>query len=152
MDNRRRQKIVDWAVQGRIIVLVLAGVLLTTVVFAGFTWYCVETIASISRSHPHVVAENINAQLRYFGIMTFLGVLTVIVFLLLLAIRMSHRMAGPIFRIKKDLDQMRNSGKINIIYIRTDDFHGDAVRAINQMLLYCRKKIKGEKPLEETEE
>lgn len=152
MENRRSRKIVNFAVQGRIIVLVLLGIILTTVMLSGFIWFCLGTVETLATSNPYVDYDAISANVRYFSILSFLGILIVAIFLILLAIRMSHRMAGPIFRIKKEMDQMRSSGQINIIYVRSDDFHQDAVRSINQFLLYCRKKIRGETPLEELEQ
>ncbi len=151
MDNRRTKKIINPGIQGRILVLVLAAIILTVAMMGGFVWFCVQTIENLAQSHPYMDYATISENIRYFSVMSFLGILTLAIFLILLTVRLTHRMAGPIFRIKKEMDQMRSSGKINIIYIRSDDFHQDVVRSINQFLLYCRKKNRDRKSLAESE-
>ena len=149
MENRRRRKLIDWQIQGRMIGLVVAAVFSTALVLGSFIWYCVEVILHLSQQAgvEAQFGELILGQIYYFGTLVILGLLAVLLLLILLTIRFSHRLAGPLYRIKKDLKKMRNSGKINVIYIRARDFHQELVRSLNHLLLDCRKKI--EKKTEE---
>ena len=143
MENRRRRKLIDWPIQGRMVGLVVGAVVLSAIVLGSFIWYCMEVIFHLSQ-HAGVdpqFGEMIVSQFYYFGTLVILGLVVVLLLLLLLTIRFSHRLAGPLYRVRKDLDKMRNSGKINVIYIRSRDFHQELVRSLNHLLLDCRKKI-----------
>ncbi|MGM0380712.1 MAG: hypothetical protein ACQEP7_01885 [bacterium] len=151
MANRRKRKLINWSIQGRMVGLVVGAVLLTSLVLGSFIWYCIKVIDVLSRQaalRPEF-REIISGQLFYFGILVILGILAVLILLILLTIRFSHRLAGPLYRVRQDLEQMRNSGKINVIYIRARDFHQELVRSLNHLLLECRKKIENANPEEE---
>jgi len=144
MQNRRKQKLIDWPIQGRILGLIIAAVLLTSLILGGFIWYCIEVINQFTYQVgvETALGELVISRLYYFGTLAVLGIIAVILFLLLLGIQFSHRLAGPLYRIRRDLEQMRRSGKINVIYTRAKDFHQELVRVLNHFLLDCRKQIK----------
>jgi hypothetical protein len=60
------------------------------------------------------------------GIVSFVG--------MFLMIRASHRVVGPIYRLKEELRNMRDQGEVSLVAIRDQDRVHDLVRELNQLL------------------
>jgi hypothetical protein len=76
---------------------------------------------------------------RHFGIfffsMAFLSVFIIYYF----GLRLSHRIAGPIFKINKTIDEVLKNKKTILIHLREDDYFHDHADKINELLKSIEK-------------
>ncbi len=146
MENRRSRLVVDWSIQGRILGMVLGCILLTALVMGGFVWYCLSVLEQVNALYPRASQLMFEHSIYKMAILTGLGLAVVVIYAFLLAIRFSHRLVGPIFRIREELIEMRDRDELDLVYTRKNDFHKDLVRALNNFIINFRDRL--EKPEE----
>lgn len=144
MDSRRNQLIVNWKVQGRILGLIIGAVFLSALVMGGLLYYCLSVLYEISALHPEIAAMVFERSVIKLIALTGLGLLVVIIYASLLAIRFSNRVVGPIYRITQELEEMRNNDRLDLIYTRKQDFHKGLVRALNNFIINFRDEVEAE--------
>jgi len=89
---------------------------------------------------------NVYPQGRLAGILRtanfnlFLRLLLVTPFVFALAIVLSHRIAGPIYRIQKTLDDVLSGDYSKRLYLRKTDELKDVAESINKMIEILEKK------------
>ncbi len=144
MKNRRKTLVVDWQLQGRMILLVLVPVLLTLLICAGFGWYSLYIIEEAGIAEQLNLLSEVAKHLQRIGLLVFLGVMAVLFLSLLVTIRFSNKVVGPIYRIKEDLDAMRQNDSMDLIYTRQGDYHQQLVRSLNNFIINTRDLLEDE--------
>jgi hypothetical protein len=69
----------------------------------------------------------------------FLMGIPVSIFILLTGIIISHRIAGPIYKIEKHLDQIMQGGPVEAIVLRKGDFGKSLASKLNSVLFMLEK-------------
>jgi methyl-accepting chemotaxis protein len=127
---KRRQYIVDWSYQlrfvTRLFMVVLAVAVASSLISSGMMW-------------RHLYSPNLESQTSL--IIGFSAVATTLLIELLLAIplifflgiRQSHRIIGPMNRIKKMLEAIGNGDFSQRLTLRQGDVLEDVAKSINQM-------------------
>jgi len=67
--------------------------------------------------------------------------LIVLVFTFILAVYYLHRIAGPVFRIEKTLNEMVEGKKVNPVRLREKDFFKSLAEALNKIIEKQNKQI-----------
>jgi len=120
-------------------------ILLLLVMFGFFT---LQTSATLKMIYDQGVTVEAGEKIQYFQ-MTFGGVY--LVFILFFSIYLSHRIAGPLYRIEKDLKALSGDGDLTRVFrLRKNDEMQEVAQAINVMLTGLRDRIAGAR--EEREE
>ncbi|MFB6344144.1 MAG: hypothetical protein ABEK50_00020 [bacterium] len=135
---KRRQRIVinrsfQWKMVG-----LLAGTLLSALIlFGSFAWYQYQLIQQFMALHTEHLAS-VNGEIAYYA--TVIGTAFLLLFALgvLLAIRLTHRVVGPVNRLRDELELMRKKDEINVLAVRDDDELKDLVEAINKVILHLQ--------------
>lgn len=139
--NRRWFSLINIPVQLGLLVLFLGGLLSVILILGGFTWYCLslfDTFAAALVSDPAML-EQTRALVReraYLALGTLLVVLSIFSFLVL---RITNRVAGPLYRITEELHRIDRSGEIHEIRVREQDFYQDFVEVLNRLLRRAKR-------------
>jgi len=59
---------------------------------------------------------------------------TVMAFAFILAVYYLHRIAGPVYRIEKTLNEMAEGKEVNLVVLRKKDFFKSLAEALNKMI------------------
>lgn len=139
--NRRWFSLINIPVQVGLLMLFLAGFLSVILILGAFTWYCLSlfgTFAGALVSDPAVLDQTraILRERAYVALGTLLIVLAIFSFLVL---RMTNRVAGPLYRITEELRRIDRSGEIHEIQVREQDFYQGFVEVLNQLLRRAKR-------------
>ncbi|MFH1612542.1 MAG: hypothetical protein ABIB46_02235 [bacterium] len=101
-------------------------------VFILFAEYFV--FQSVSNILPSVYSSKVANLLKYSRItFTFIGIFYIVV-IAILSVYFTHRVAGPIYRFKKEIDQIGiNDGLNHKFYVRKNDELKEIVNSLNLM-------------------
>lgn len=146
MEERRWYSLVNVPVQLGLLALFATGVLLVVLIFCSFIWFCLWVLYStvfMLTQDPTLVQEikQLVWQRAYVALGTLLIVTTIFGFL---TMRITNRIAGPIYRITQELRSMLRNDEVHEITVRDDDFFQDMVRALNRVLRLARERIEEE--------
>ena len=157
--ERRKQYLIDRKIQFSFLRALLISILIISVFFGYFLIkindHLTETLVmqysgpsiQASASSPVVIGADVGdlrAQLRQRDLYFILQIALVIILMGVLvgwyAIRFSHRIAGPVYRLKKSLDDAIAGDYSVRISLRKRDFLKDIADKMNQLLEALDKK------------
>ncbi|MFQ5900401.1 MAG: hypothetical protein ACE5IH_02465 [Thermodesulfobacteriota bacterium] len=145
--NRRKKKLIDRSTQGKIAFIVLSYVFLYILVFAFFIFvplaYQMQT-ESISFRLQEVASAFITLHEHFWP-----ATLVVFFIIALHSIRVSHRMAGPVFRFKETMKSIQKKDLSKNITLRKGDFFADLMEEINRATESISEGIKDIKAKDE---
>lgn len=160
--QKRRQRIVDSALQSRMILRFVGAILVSTVIFSGgfLVYYWVSYIAgdnlfkeyvivykqieqietveidgrTVERRSYRTEAQPETARWRMVLPALLLNNLLIAAVLSLLAIWYSHKFAGPLYRITSDIRRVISGSRGVRIRLRSKDEMRDLARQVNHLL------------------
>lgn len=134
--NRRWFSLINIPVQLGLLALFMGGLLSVIVILGSFTWFCLslfDRFVAPFLTDP-AVFEGILAfvmERAYLALGTMGVVLAIFSFLVL---RMTNRIAGPLYRITQELRHIERTGEIHEIRVREHDFYQEFVEVLNRVL------------------
>ena len=134
---RRRRYLINKPLQfiysGITIYLLLIGIIVVGIA----TYYItLDTILSQLESqggllHAYEMVRTINVLIaKRVGAMLVM----VMVFAFVLAVYYLHRIAGPVYRIEKTLNEMADGKEVNLVMLRKKDFFKSLAEALNKLI------------------
>lgn len=133
MEERGWFNLINLSVQLRLLFILVSAILFNTLLLGGFIWYCVDLLV-YDLSFERVV-EGLNTQIMGYGLTTAGAVIVAAVLFCLVLIRETHRLVGPIYRIKQELRKIHETGSVHPISVRSNDHFQDLVKELNLVLL-----------------
>lgn len=141
MKERRWYSLINIPVQMGLLLLFLGGLLSVIIILGGFTWYCLFVLDRMIRTlvtNPAVI-EQMQTMVWERGYMAIGTLLIVVTLFCMIVLRMTNRVAGPIYRITEELRDIARTGEFHEIQVREDDYYQDYLRALNQVLRMVRE-------------
>lgn len=133
-NNRRRKKYLGTAFQKKLLFLVFASSIIPAAVVALGLYYLIFNTLALEMVIPEVIAYNLLPLLRKVNLIIGITLPIVLVVIWFLALELSHRIAGPLYRIEKELDEMLQSGKRGPIKLRPKDELKSLADKLNRLL------------------
>lgn len=140
MTQQRRFRIIEGEIQWWIFNTVIAGILLTVAISAALITYLLSLVRTTLSGLPPDRLEwflNRAVDATAFAVMIEVLMISIAGFYALYA---SHRIAGPLYRIREDLREMAASGKSFPIHTRPNDKLVSLVATINQVLARVQER------------
>lgn len=81
----------------------------------------------------HVYFLFLYSQQKYKAIAFFITAGVISIISIFLGVRFSHRLAGPIFRLKKELQRLNAGEKIDPIHLRDSDYFKELAEELNKL-------------------
>lgn len=114
-----------------------------------FGFFTIQTSATLKMIYDQGVTVEAAERIQLFQL-TFGGIYCV--FILFFSIYLSHRIAGPLYRIEKDLKALSGDGDLTRVFrLRKNDEMQEVAQAINVMLAGLRDRIAGAREEREKE-
>jgi methyl-accepting chemotaxis protein len=132
----RRIKVVDGRFQYRMIALSLLMVLLGLLVFAGLS----ALYFGLARVEGHAVDPRL---LMVILPPLLLNDLAIMVIVIVIGLVMSHRIAGPVYRIAADIDRVLAGGRDVRVNLRKNDALADLAEKVNELFEHIDGTRKG---------
>ncbi|MGA2641111.1 MAG: hypothetical protein ABSG21_09430 [Spirochaetia bacterium] len=132
----RRIKVVDGRFQYRLIALSLSMILLGLLLFAG--------LAALSYAIARAAGKALDPRILLVILPPLLlNDLAIMVVVIVVGIRMSHRIAGPVYRIAEDIDRVLAGERGVRVTLRQKDALADLAEKVNQLIEHIDKARAG---------
>ena len=133
--NRRKTLFVRHETQWTYLKLVLLAMFVPTFVATACLYYLIWQTVARELAIPELIAEALFPAFYRVNQMILIGLPIVCGLILFFALRVSHQLAGPLYRIEKELDRMTQTGDFTKpIRIRPHDQLHSLAAKINQAL------------------
>ena len=138
--NRRGMPFVRHSVQWNYLKTVLLAMLVPTLLVTACLYYLIWQTVAYELAIPELIAQALFPAFHRVNQIIFFGIPIVCGVIFLFAIRLSHRLAGPLHRIEKDLETMAHTGDFTKpIVIRPGDEIHHLVAKINRAIRRARE-------------
>lgn len=141
MEERRSTVMINPKIQVRLVGLVLLSGFVTFIMAAGFFWLNWRLYSTVL-ANSAVNGEPVRDLLLYYGFLTTAGFLVIMTILTLVTLIVSNRIVGPLYRLRKDMDEMIKEEDVELFSVRDHDYIDDFVRELNRFLLVVRRSDK----------
>lgn len=140
MLERRKKKLIDRNVQVKVAFIVLSYVLVYLLLFALFIFvplaYQIQTEVVFSSKLQEGANAFITLHKHFWP-----AALMVLLIISFHSIRISHRIAGPVFRFKETMKMIQKKDLSVDTFIRKGDFFADLMEEINRAIKSLREGI-----------
>ncbi|MCU0652451.1 MAG: hypothetical protein MUC39_05880 [Candidatus Omnitrophica bacterium] len=134
-NDLRKKKYLGTTFQKKLLFLVFAAAVIPATVIALCLYYMIFNMLSIQMFFPEAIAYNVMPVLNKINMVIAIAIPIVLVVLWLIALELSHRVAGPLYRLEKELGEIVAGTKQGPIMVRRkDEFHSLAAK-INKLIL-----------------
>ena len=131
---KRRQYFIKGPIQSRYLILLVISMLIPTLLVAGCLYYLIATLMAQELGLPESIYGHLIPVLKKINVYLAVGLPLVFTAIFFYAVLISHRLAGPIFRLEKDLDRIIAGDHSVRIRFRTKDRLDNLAQKLNQVL------------------
>jgi methyl-accepting chemotaxis protein len=132
--HRRKKYFIKSGLQSRYLKLIFVAAALPTFLFSFCLYYLFFYLMAEQLGIPESIAYNIKPVLGKINLILLLGLPVIFILLLLWGLVISHRIAGPVYRLEQDLDKIARGDFSLRIRLRRKDELTSIVEGINKVL------------------
>ena len=122
-------------VQLKYLVLLMASMVVPLVFVVGCLYYLIFNILAEQLGIPESIAYNLFPVIKKINFILLVGVPPLLLLLFAWGVALSHRFAGPLERIEKELEHISNSGNYaKRIHLRKNDDVRPLADSINKLM------------------
>ena len=133
--NRRKNLLVRHSLQWNYLKLVILAMLAPTLVVTACLYYLIWQTVAHELAIPELIAEALFPAFKQVNEIMIVGLPIVFGLLIFFALRLSHRLAGPLERIERELEHMARTGDFSKpLQVRPSDHMNDFVSKINRAI------------------
>lgn len=140
----RKKYIIGEPMQLKYLMVLLLSMLIPLLFVGGCLYFLIFNIMAEQLGIPEYIAYNLFPVIKKIDLILVLGFPPLVILLLLWGVILSHRIAGPIKRLKAELDNIAKSGDYTKrLKVRKYDDLKELVASINNVLgKVCSEKEK----------
>ena len=132
--TKRRQYFIKGPIQSRYLILTVVSMLVPTLLVSACLYYLIATLMAQELGLPESIYGHLVPVLKKINVYLAVGLPFIFAAIFLYAVIISHRLAGPIFRLEKDLDRIIAGDRSVRIHFRTKDRLDALAQKLNQVL------------------
>jgi hypothetical protein len=132
--NKRKAKYIGTSLQKNVLYLVFLAAIVPAFILGAALYYLIFNMLAEQLGIPEAIAYNLLPVVQKVNLIIVIVLPISILFIWFLALELSHRIAGPLFRLEKDLDEVISGSKKEHIKIRQKDELRPLVERINKLI------------------
>lgn len=133
-NNRRRKKYLGTVFQKKLLFLVFASAVIPATIVAVCMYYLIFNMLAVQMVFPEAIANNLMPVLHKVNIILAISIPITLLLIWIIALELSHRIAGPLYRMEKELDERISGAKQGSIKLRKKDEFKLLVDKLNKLL------------------
>jgi len=138
----RRKFITNEPVQYRYLSLLVAAMLIPTVLSGACLYYIIFKLFSADANLSNTIGADLFPAIMQVNLIVLITFPVIFIIIFLLGISLSHKFAGPLKRLKHDIDAITESGNFNSrLGVRQHDDIKPLVDALNRLMDKVSEKI-----------
>ncbi|MBU3958812.1 MAG: HAMP domain-containing protein [Candidatus Omnitrophica bacterium] len=132
--GRRRKYFIKPGLQVRYLRVILIAVILPVCLFSVCLYYLIFYMMAEQLGIPESIAYNIVPVVTKINLILLFGLPIISIGILFWGVLISHRIAGPLYRLEKELDKIAKGDFSLRLKIRSKDELGSIVKGVNKIL------------------
>ncbi len=132
--SKRRRKYIGTALQKKLLVFILISALLPSAIITATLYYLIFNMLAWQLGIPEAIAYNLIPVVDRVNLIIFIALPVCLFFIWMLALELSNRIAGPIYRLEKELGDRISGEKSGPINVREKDEIKSLVDKINRFI------------------
>lgn len=132
-NNKRKRKYLGTAFQKKMLLLVFLSAVIPAVIVAACMYYLIFNAMAKQLFIPEQIAYNLIPVLQQVNVALIITLPFVLLLFWWVALELSHRIAGPEYRIEKELNKLLAGQKFEPIRLRKNDELKSLVEKINRL-------------------
>ena len=137
-NNKRKNYLINPKFQIRVTMYFIILAIINIIVFYGCVYYFFDIFYSkgteIGLPKNHVFFMFIEDQITQMNSVFFIMSVITVAILFIAGVLISHRIAGPMYRLDQDLQQMAKSKKLDTVKFRKKDFFQEIPESFNKVV------------------
>ncbi len=134
MQNRRRSKYLGTSVQTKLLFLVFFSAIIPAAIVGLCLYYFIFSMMARQMMFPEAIAANLIPVLNRVNMVVLVTLPLSLLLIWVVALELSHRIAGPLYRMEKDLDDRIKGLKQGPIILRKNDELKPLAEKINKLI------------------
>ena len=132
--NMRRAKFINTPVQNKTLTLVFLAAIIPVAIVSVCLYYLIFNMLAWQLGIPEIIAYNLVPVARKVNIILLVSLPVALFFIWFAALELSHRIAGPIYRLEKELTDRLEGKKTGPIQLREKDELKQLADKINSLM------------------
>ncbi len=132
--NKRKTKLLNVPFQKKVLFLIFLSAVIPTAIVAVCLYYLIFNMLAWQIGIPEAIAYNLMPVVRKVNFILLIGLPVSLVVIWLIALELSHRIAGPLYRLERELEEIIAGKKHEPIKVRSKDELKSLVDKINKFL------------------
>ncbi|NQU73274.1 MAG: hypothetical protein HQ547_01000 [Candidatus Omnitrophica bacterium] len=133
-NNKRRRRFIGTALQNKTLLLIFIAAVVPAAIVAGCLYYLIFDMLAQQLGIPEAIAYNLIPVARRINLIILIALPVSLFVIWIMALELSHKIAGPIHRLEKELDARINNNKKGPIQLREKDELKSIADKINQLV------------------
>lgn len=133
-NNRRRKKYLGTVFQKKLLFLVFTCAVIPAAIVAACMYYLIFNMLAMQMVFPEAIANNLMPVLHRVNIILGVSIPVILLLIWIIALELSHRISGPLYRVEKELDERISGTKQGPIKLRKKDELKSLVDKLNKLL------------------
>lgn len=131
---KRKKKYMGAPFQKKLLILILASAIIPAAIVGTVLYYLIFNLLAWHMGIPEAIAYNLIPVLKQMNLIVLISLPIIFFLIWIIALELSHRVSGPLFRIERELEE-RIAGKgQGPIRLRPKDELKGLVDKINKLL------------------
>jgi methyl-accepting chemotaxis protein len=139
--NMRKAKFINTPIQNKTLMLVFFAAVAPMAIVSICLYYLIFNMLAWQLGIPEIIAYNLVPVARKVNIILLISLPVVLFFIWLIALELSNRIAGPVYRLEKELDSRIDGKQTGPIKLRERDELKVLADKINKLMGKIRQAI-----------
>jgi methyl-accepting chemotaxis protein len=139
--NMRKAKFINTPIQNKTLMLVFIAAVAPMAIVSICLYYLIFNMLAWQLGIPEIIAYNLVPVARKVNIILLISLPVVLFFIWLIALELSNRIAGPVYRLEKELDSRIDGKQTGPIKLRERDELKVLADKINKLMGKIRQAI-----------
>jgi len=133
--NKRKAKFIGTALQNKTLILVFVAAVVPTTIIALCLYYLIFNMLAWQLGIPEAIAYNLVPVARKVNLIILIALPVTLFVIWFMALELSHRIAGPLYRLEKELNERIEGKKSGPIQLREKDELKALADKINKLII-----------------
>ena len=131
---KRKKKFIGSSFQKKLLLLIFASAIIPTSIVTAALYYLIFNLLAWQIGIPEAIAYNLIPVVRKINLIILVSLPIVFSFIWLIALELSHRISGPLFRLERELGERLAGKGHGHIKLRPKDELRALVDKINKLI------------------
>lgn len=134
VQNKRKKKYLGTPLQKKLLILIFASAVVPASIVAACLYYLIFNMLAWQMGIPEAIAYNLIPVVKKVNLIILIALPITLLIIWLIALELSHRIAGPLARLEKELDFRISGESHGPIRLRKKDEFKSLADKINKLI------------------